>query len=62
MVMQNQMSVAAAPRFIDISAAMQLAAALAIGFLVLYGAAFVSSPAVHNAAHDGRHSQAFPCH
>jgi cobalt transporter subunit CbtB len=33
-----------------------------LGVLVLYGVAFLSMDAVHNGAHDTRHSFAFPCH
>ena len=37
-----------------------LALLLGVGFIYLVGFAPVS--AVHNAAHDARHSAAFPCH
>jgi len=37
-----------------------LAAAL-LGAVILYGVGFAPL-AVHNAAHDARHSAAFPCH
>ena len=60
--MQNQVAVAATPRAVTISAALQLAAAIVLGLVILYGAGFVSSPLVHNAAHDARHAQGFPCH
>jgi cobalt transporter subunit CbtB len=40
----------------------QLAAAAALGLVVLYGVAFAESPAVHNAAHDVRHVTVKPCH
>lgn len=33
-----------------------------IGMVLLYGAAFTEISALHNAAHDGRHSASFPCH
>jgi len=33
-----------------------------IGIVFLVGAGFADIPAVHNAAHDGRHAFAFPCH
>ncbi len=36
--------------------------ASALGLVLLYGAAFSSMEALHNAAHDGRHSAGFPCH
>lgn len=33
-----------------------------LGLVLLYGAAFAETSALHNAAHDGRHSAGFPCH
>lgn len=33
-----------------------------VGVFLLYGVGFAQIPAVHNAAHDTRHSLAFPCH
>ena len=36
--------------------------AAALGAALLFGAGFASMPALHNAAHDARHSDAFPCH
>ena len=36
--------------------------AAALGLLILAGAGFAPVEAVHNAAHDARHSIAFPCH
>ncbi|MDC8756765.1 CbtB domain-containing protein [Janthinobacterium fluminis] len=33
-----------------------------LGIVLLYGAAFAETEALHNAAHDGRHSAGFPCH
>jgi cobalt transporter subunit CbtB len=44
------------------SRTMQLLGATLLGVIILYGAGFVNTPAVHNAAHDTRHSQGFPCH
>lgn len=38
-----------------------LAAAL-LGVFVIWGAGFAGSAILHNAAHDARHSAAFPCH
>ena len=38
-----------------------LAAAL-LGLVILFGAMLAPQPAVHNAAHDTRHSFASPCH
>jgi cobalt transporter subunit CbtB len=36
--------------------------AAAMGFVLVYASAFADMPAVHDAAHDGRHSAGFPCH
>lgn len=36
--------------------------AAALGIVILVVAGFAPVPAVHNAAHDTRHSFAFPCH
>jgi cobalt transporter subunit CbtB len=46
----------------SISKPIQLAAALLLGMVILYVAGFVNTSAVHNVAHDMRHSQGFPCH
>lgn len=40
----------------------QIAGASLLGLVLLYGAAFASMDAAHNAAHDARHAFAFPCH
>jgi cobalt transporter subunit CbtB len=37
-------------------------AAMLLGVVILYAAGFASAPLLHNAAHDTRHSQGFPCH
>ena len=52
---------AAAPRA---GATLKLAAlgAAALGLVIVFAAGFAPSEAVHNAAHDTRHSFAFPCH
>jgi cobalt transporter subunit CbtB len=39
-----------------------VAAALILGFVLVYTVGFVASANVHNAAHDARHGLAFPCH
>ncbi|MFC3693868.1 CbtB domain-containing protein [Chenggangzhangella methanolivorans] len=36
--------------------------AFLLGVVVIAGAGFASVPALHNAAHDQRHSIGFPCH
>ena len=45
-----------------ISKTLQLTAAFVLGGVIVYAAGFVNTAAVHNAAHDTRHSQGFPCH
>ena len=40
----------------------QTTAALAFGAVILFGVGFAPLEAAHNAAHDVRHSMAFPCH
>ena len=64
--MQNINNQAAAPRASSqsttISKTLQLAAAFVLGGVIVYAAGFVNTAAVHNAAHDTRHSQGFPCH
>ncbi|HJN21062.1 MAG: CbtB domain-containing protein [Alphaproteobacteria bacterium] len=37
-------------------------AAALLGVFILYGAGFAQPSLLHNAAHDGRHGMAFPCH
>jgi cobalt transporter subunit CbtB len=36
--------------------------ALLLGAFLIIGTGFAHSDAIHNAAHDSRHSFAFPCH
>jgi len=36
--------------------------AILLGAFLVYGVGFASPMAVHNAAHDARHSFTFPCH
>tara|TARA_Y100001960_G_C13884716_1_gene453203 strand:- start:44 stop:238 length:195 start_codon:yes stop_codon:yes gene_type:complete len=44
------------------SKSLQLASAFLLGFVLLFGAGFIQTSVAHNAAHDVRHSLAFPCH
>lgn len=44
------------------SVLVQLGAALALGFVMLYAVGFSEAPAAHNAAHDVRHATGRPCH
>lgn len=41
---------------------LQLAAAALFGALILFAVGFAPMGAAHNAAHDARHTVAFPCH
>jgi cobalt transporter subunit CbtB len=36
--------------------------AIVLGAFVLFGVGFAGPSVIHNAAHDSRHSFAFPCH
>ena len=40
----------------------QMVAAAILGMVVLMGGGFAPMDVAHNAAHDTRHSFAFPCH
>jgi cobalt transporter subunit CbtB len=65
--MQNQtttaLSATSTKRFpAAIEKPLQLISAFLLGAVILYAAGFVSTSTVHNAAHDMRHSQGFPCH
>ena len=45
-----------------LSTTLQIAAALAIGSLLIFVVGFSHLEIAHNAAHDARHAFAFPCH
>ena len=64
--MQNKTSsvatVRAATPSTTISKPLQLAAAFLLGLVFLFGAVFVQTSVAHNASHDVRHAQGFPCH
>ena len=64
--MQNQSTtqshVQLETRVSSLSKPMQIAAAILLGSVILYTAGFAHSALLHNAAHDIRHTQAFPCH
>jgi cobalt transporter subunit CbtB len=38
------------------------ALAALLGLLIVWGAGFAGPSAIHNAAHDARHANGFPCH
>ncbi len=44
------------------SALLQTLLAAALGAVLVFGVGFSHIEALHNAAHDTRHSAAFPCH
>lgn len=46
----------------QVSTKQQTLAALVFGALVVLAVGFLPLEAAHNAAHDTRHSMAFPCH
>lgn len=50
-----------AARTLDVSLA-QLAFAAFVGVVLIFGAGFANSAALHDATHDSRHAIAFPCH
>lgn len=60
--MQAQSAIQTNHRSLTLSRPLQLVGAVLLGTIILYGAGFVNTAAVHNAAHDTRHSQGFPCH
>jgi cobalt transporter subunit CbtB len=41
---------------------LSVTAAVLLGVFLLWGAAFVPLPTLHDAAYDTRHGFAFPCH
>lgn len=47
---------------VSLSTGLQIAATILLGTILLYGVGFASSDVAHNAAHDARHTFAFPCH
>ena len=44
------------------SAALPALLAIVLGLLFVYGVGFAHPTTIHNAAHDTRHTLAFPCH
>lgn len=64
--MQNQVStntaLLTATVSTTISKPLQITTAFLLGAIIMYGVGFVNMDVVHNAAHDIRHSQGFPCH
>lgn len=52
----------AAPSQAIARSGVQMAAAAILGMVILMGVGFAPMDVAHNAAHDTRHSFAFPCH
>jgi cobalt transporter subunit CbtB len=46
----------------DVSVVVQAALAMALGLFIVGVVGFSHISAIHNAAHDVRHANAFPCH
>ena len=49
-------------RALTFSNPVQLLGVMALGFVIVFGTGFLNTDAVHNAAHDTRHAEGFPCH
>jgi len=47
---------------IKISSKSQILSAAILGFIIMIGVGLAPMEVAHNAAHDTRHSFAFPCH
>ena len=47
---------------LTLSTALQIVSAMAVGAALLFVVGFAPMDVAHNAAHDARHSFAFPCH
>lgn len=61
MAQANMKAVDSAP--VSLSSRLAAAAIAALlGSFILIGVGFAHSDVIHNAAHDSRHSFAFPCH
>ncbi|WP_460449642.1 CbtB domain-containing protein [Alsobacter sp. SYSU BS001988] len=61
-MLQNASQHVAAPVRIEAGVAIQALFAILLGVFVVGFAGFSQIDAVHNAAHDTRHANAFPCH
>jgi len=58
----NNLSVANATAELTTTRVLSIFAAALLGLFIVGGVGFSHIEAVHNAAHDYRHSMAFPCH
>ena len=60
--MQQQTITAPQRHSLTLSTALQVVSAMAVGAALLFVVGFAPMDVAHNAAHDARHSFAFPCH
>ena len=60
--MATPITAASTTTAVDVSQRGAAVGALLLGSMLLFLVGFAPMPAVHNAAHDTRHSAAFPCH
>lgn len=60
--MTDQVKTRAAGSTVGARETAQLSFAILLGVFILFGTAFAQIGAAHDAAHDSRHSFAFPCH
>ena len=62
MTVKQSEATVVAPQSALASRTVQITLAALLGLVVVGGAGFAQIEAVHNAAHDYRHSMGFPCH
>ncbi|WFU20659.1 CbtB domain-containing protein [Bradyrhizobium sp. CB3481] len=62
MAMQQSQTVNAPASSVDSNTIAQAVLAMALGLFIVGVVGFSHISAVHNAAHDVRHANAFPCH
>ena len=60
--MTNRPDAAGGVAELNVSRALPIVMAALLGIFIIGGVGFSHIEAVHNAAHDYRHSMAFPCH
>lgn len=49
-------------RSLGVAAALPALAAITFGVCIIFVVGFLQQPVAHNAAHDTRHANGFPCH
>lgn len=60
--MRQSVAVSRKPEAAAFTVALPAVLAILLGAFLVYGVGFASPMTIHNAAHDGRHAFAFPCH